>query len=361
MRSSSPNSKGVATSSSPKKSNSKYSSQKTRRDEDVSIKSADSAQKMHSSIDENDSSSLGQLDQEEDLNVVTSYIDPRTIRWMNKRRPNSVSQANSRISSVRVKQLKAIFKGFQFNEHGKIGIPQFREAINYVEVNSRHASPINENDLFNALDANHDGEIEFPEFIAAMTGDRNLQMAGDSNLSSSQEAFFEFATKHRRQRILDKLSNPDIDDARRYHQFSKLFDVKFFRDDLSQGAPGEDPRHVLQLQQNKLSVKQKKSRNNEVFRSREASLALTTESIKLCNSAAVSRVNYGPPIPERAKTANIAANKVSVIPRTRLEKINKRLSRFSIPGDTFVPVFENVKENLQLRQRVTAEASMLMR
>jgi len=189
-------------------------------------------------VDDEFESSTVEIDPEdEEFQITPSYIDPRTIRWMNKRRPNSVAQPNSRVSPTRIQQLRAIYKGFSSNENGKIELSQLKEAISYVQSHSPGVT-FNERDLFNKLDSNHNGVIEFPEFIAAMTNDINDNEYGFSTApvpstasSPGRQTFFEFATRHRRQRILDKLSNSAYEDTKRYHQFSKLFDVKFFRDD----------------------------------------------------------------------------------------------------------------------------------
>eukprot|EP00607_Mallomonas_marina_P010157 CAMPEP_0182420906 /NCGR_PEP_ID=MMETSP1167-20130531/6013_1 /TAXON_ID=2988 /ORGANISM="Mallomonas Sp, Strain CCMP3275" /LENGTH=306 /DNA_ID=CAMNT_0024597473 /DNA_START=68 /DNA_END=989 /DNA_ORIENTATION=+ len=117
-----------------------------------------------------------------DIEVPVSYIDPRTIRWVNRRRLNAVQHTNNRISAQRLRQLREIYNGFEMDPDGTLHLDKFKHAADYVDSkntipNHGPLIPSNVGDLasvFRAYDTDHSGSIDFHEFVAGMTSDTSI-------------------------------------------------------------------------------------------------------------------------------------------------------------------------------------------
>ena len=67
---------------------------------------------------------------EEEVTAV-SFLDPRTIAWLNKRRPKA-SHSTPLVTPTRARQLKTIFDGLDFDRSGGVSLEEMTEAIDYV-------------------------------------------------------------------------------------------------------------------------------------------------------------------------------------------------------------------------------------
>jgi hypothetical protein len=68
---------------------------------------------------------------DKDTKLETSYLTPDALRWMNKRRANAGSSV-AHITPSRALQLRAIFRGLDFDGSGEISLDELKEAVQYV-------------------------------------------------------------------------------------------------------------------------------------------------------------------------------------------------------------------------------------
>lgn len=276
-----------------------------------------------------------------------SFIDPRTIRWMNKRRPNPIAQASSRAPPSRLKQLKAIFNGFEQDDDGRINLQNFKNAVDFI--NERDSTgwtsdTMTIQELFSTFHSNK-GTIDFQDFVNAMTsGSHDNHDSSRKDISNRQQAFFDIATKHRRQKLIENLSSSDTDDLHKYRNFTKLFEVQYFPDEPIVDIVDENPTIQSKAVSQNLTEKQRHVRNEEVIRSRLASMVLTSPQ-KLSHTAPYSR---------HQPTGTLC--------NADQKKIQMRLSKYKIRDSTFVPPDNRtLKASLKLRMQATREASQLLR
>lgn len=276
-----------------------------------------------------------------------SFIDPKTIRWMNKRRPNPIAQAGTRAPPARLKQLKAIFNGFELNEDGRITLQNFKNAVEFINAHDSTgwaSDSMTIQELFSTFHSNN-GTIDFQDFVNAMTtGSHENNDTSRRDLSQRQQAFFDIATKHRRQKLIDNLSSSDTDDLQKYKNFTKLFEVQYFRDESIVEAAGEIQNTSSKTVSQTLTKKQKQLRNEEVIRSRFAAMVLSSPE-KNVDSTLKQHMTDG-----------------DTLQPTDQKKIQMRLSKYKIRESTYVPPDSGTfKSNLKLRMRATREASQLLR
>lgn len=71
-------------------------------------------------------------------------------------------------------------------------------------------------------------EVDFQEFLIGMT----TQDSSDTDSKTMvrlQQAFFDFANKHRRQQLIDTANDKSISDTERYEQLNKIFSIQFIK------------------------------------------------------------------------------------------------------------------------------------
>lgn len=127
-------------------------------------------------------------------------------------------------------------------------------------------------EFFVAMDTNHDGTVDFNEFLVAMTS----QSSEDSTTNKLKEAFFEFANHHRRQKILDFVNSSTPSDIEKYHSMKELFKIQYFKEeqlDLSTAEKLQRVQAVAAKQMKEIRTKEYlEQRKVEQIRSREALL-----------------------------------------------------------------------------------------
>jgi Ca2+-binding EF-hand superfamily protein len=273
-----------------------------------------------------------------EMTKCVSYLSPDTISWMNKRRPRCINDKShfSHISPTRALQLLAIFKGLDYDKSGRISKKELMDALHYVTVNSVTVKPVpmnidtsnnnrrssvvgfgrgasvcsnrresiskiissvlNENythnniiptrneslpvmsketlyDVFDWMDVDGDGMVDFNEFVLHFTKTSN-----NEDNDKLQQAFYEFATRHQRQVIIDSLSGSNthshinlnsintrentLSDMDKYYQMKKLFQLEFIQGSSSEGridsCEGGAPLNVLAGPIHKQRVKEQR-------------------------------------------------------------------------------------------------------
>lgn len=149
-----------------------------------------------------------------------SFLTPEAFGWMNKRRPNAKSSAaKEHIPPSKALMLKQIFRGLDFDGSGEISLDELKEAISYVAGNHLEGEkPIFDDvekitKFFEAMDTDGSGAVDFNEFLVAMTSQGKDSASTDMN--RMQHAFKDFAKKHRRQKLIDRLEDKTLDDLDR--------------------------------------------------------------------------------------------------------------------------------------------------
>lgn len=130
---------------------------------------------------------------------AVSFLDPVSIRWMNKRRKNvSNHQIANKVTPQRAQQIRDMFNGLDFDGGGEIDLQEFKQAVAYVALhtkNSSWADPKKLNEMFVAMDTDGSGTVDFNEFMVAMTTDLSGGFSGTGkDLSRLQYAFFDFVS-----------------------------------------------------------------------------------------------------------------------------------------------------------------------
>lgn len=164
-------------------------------------------------------------EEEEDKPPPVSFLPPETIKWMAKRRPGHLAggRAQALVTPSRALQLKQIFRGLDFDGSGEISLEEMQDAIRYVAESDPSMNATKINNFFASMDTDGNGSIDFGEFLIAMSVDNGDTSSAEQS-DKMQEAFFSFATNHRRQQLIERIDSKAIPVLERYHDFYKLFE-----------------------------------------------------------------------------------------------------------------------------------------
>ena len=127
--------------------------------------------------------------------------------------------------------------------------------------------------FFDAMDTDGSGTVDFQEFLLAMTS----QGGGNGkNNERLQQAFFEFANKHRRQKLLETLSDSSLSDLQRLEEGRKLFAINFFKEEGQSAHTVEDQIKKIirdaKKERRELHADSWKERQKELVRCRKAAI-----------------------------------------------------------------------------------------
>jgi len=166
-----------------------------------------------------------------------SFLSADAVRWIQKHKPAASSGTKNFIPPSRVLQLRAIFRGLDFDGSGEIDLKELKDAVKYVaSQDSGTAPPIFENpdqlvQIFEDMDIDKNGNVDFDEFLIGMTSEVASKQAGGVSGVRMQNAFFDFANQHRRSTIADKISNDSLGSQERYNELRKLYNMKYLKDE----------------------------------------------------------------------------------------------------------------------------------
>lgn len=241
------------------------------------------------------------------LAKAVTFLNSDTIRWMNKRHAHKGNSMAAHVLPSRALQLREIFKNLDYDHSGSIDINEMREAVQYVSAlestNGPMSDPIFKDpkklvEFFTSMDINNDGTVDFNEFLIAMTSDSNSDISRNKTLRL-QNAFYEFAMKHRRQKILDSIkyqggansldgsvsnlhtTKPSSSDLQRYEELKHLFSLQYFRIEDVDLSLHDELNRVKQealSQQKELFTPEYKARKKlEISRARAASMKIQSD------------------------------------------------------------------------------------
>ena len=121
-----------------------------------------------------------------------SYLDPGTIRWIQKHRSKKANAFSAFVQPSRAIQLRAIFKGLDFDNSGELSLEELKEAIRYVATSSSSSigdalfeNPEKINQYFESMDIDKNGTVDFNEFLIAMTSEGSGGAANTMRLQNA--------------------------------------------------------------------------------------------------------------------------------------------------------------------------------
>jgi Ca2+-binding EF-hand superfamily protein len=105
--------------------------------------------------------------------AIVSDFSSDTLRWMKKRR-DMATEKPLVISSHREKQLREMFNSLDYEKKGAIDLEELTQAVGYVQGKTKGSKGLeqfqNIQEVFQSMDDNGDGTVDFSEFLRAMTG-----------------------------------------------------------------------------------------------------------------------------------------------------------------------------------------------
>jgi len=278
----------------------------------------------------------------EDDGPSVSFLDPYTIAWMNKRRPGKIGSQAALVTPSKALQLKSIFQGLDFDGSGEISLEEMQEAIKYVGETDASMNVDKINAFFVAMDTDGNGSIDYGEFLAAMSVDSG-DVGSAEQSQKMQLAFFNFANKHRRQKLLDSLQDKSVPTPVRYKEFFKLFEFT----SLQERNPGSIEEELLRAKQD--AKKEKKEMGLEHWRRRRAEFARSRK--------AQLAFNIDRQVQDHGKwsfNSLIVANEIPNGPtfsKGAHKQLTKRLSNYRLnSAATYTPSLESVRSTDKMRQ-----------
>lgn len=273
----------------------------------------------------------------EALTKSVSFLSADAIRWMNKRRPTAAHANTAHVAPARALELRQIFKGLDFDHSGSIDIEELQEAVAYVAA-SDSSDPIFKDpkkltDFFASMDTDGNGTVDFNEFLVAMTSSHaNLDEGAKESTAKLQQAFFDFANKHRRQQLIHRIGDQSISDLVKYDELRQLFSITFFKDEVYDATVEDQLKRAKQDAKNSAnafrsehSVRQKKM---ELSRAREGSLYFAAQ--RMPRNVVLDSLKHS-----GVQDAEYRANHID-------EKIRKSFSTFSLHDHkTYIPEKED--------------------
>jgi Ca2+-binding EF-hand superfamily protein len=130
------------------------------------------------------------------------------------------------LTFFRERQLRNIFQGLDFDGMGTIHLDLVCDAADYAEekLKPKKGKPVfvNIKQMFEAMDEDGDGTVDFHEFTIAMTGSSSstIDTADEHDVDRLTKRFIEFADIRKRERALDHI---DVDEEApsTHHHFHK--------------------------------------------------------------------------------------------------------------------------------------------
>jgi hypothetical protein len=234
------------------------------------------------------------------LSKNVSLLDTNAIRWMNKRKPRISQSVVTHIPPARALELRSIFKGLDFDNSGTLEIDELKQAVEYVAAADKSGDPVFKDpkkiiSFFRSMDADGNGNVDFNEFLNGMTSTADPSSEGANASEKLQDAFFSFANKHRRQKILDNVQVVDNRDVEKYKMFMTLFSINYFKDEHYNESVAEKIDRLKREAKRDAAVinseGHQKARKREFSRSREAAMLFEQEKSQYISADRYARAN----------------------------------------------------------------------
>ena len=305
-----------------------------------------------------------------------SYLTPDAIRWMQKRRPAADSSAKNFIPPMRVLQLRSIFRGLDFDGSGEIDIQELKDAVRFVaNADTGSGPPLIEKpeeivQLFESMDIDKNGTVDFDEFLVGMTTSSASGSLGSAKMAN---AFFDFANQHRRQTIVEKVTDTKLDTLQRYDELRKLYNMKYLKDEPRDGSVDDIMKEIKRnaaQQKKEMNAAAEKYRRAELNRARAAAIFFDNEE-----SGPLLKGRSAFQIEQRNKRGALSRNAISkslstltgdaVTDNTTFRRVNRkvltRMCQYTMDEkETFIPALAMKHGgNAKLSGKVHNEAVMV--
>ena len=163
--------------------------------------------------------------------ALVTTLDHEALHWIKSRRKTD-SNEKVALSHAHERQLREVFNGLDIDGCGIINLESLQEAAKYVEESTKGkvGAFTNIQQMFQSMDEDGNGEVDFHEFTTAMTGSSKSAMArmSESDIARMNKKFVEFANLRRRDHAITSLTkrvNGESNDLERYKCFQILFDT----------------------------------------------------------------------------------------------------------------------------------------
>ena len=144
--------------------------------------------------------------------ALLSTLPTATLKFLKARRKvNSFEKVP--LTYYRERQLRSIFRGLDFDGMGDIHLDLVKEAADYAEekLKPKRGQPVftNVRGMFEAMDEDGDGTVDFHEFTIAMTGSSSSTMdrATEHDVERLTARFLEFANIKKRERAVKVITD----------------------------------------------------------------------------------------------------------------------------------------------------------
>lgn len=240
-----------------------------------------------------------------------SSLNSDTMRWMNKRRPKNSAALPGHVMPSIALQLRHMFDNFDFDKSGEIDIAELKQAVKFVAdacpelAGQSHSAQDTRSitNFFQSMDVDHNGVVDFVEFLAAVTGNHSESDALEIARASRrlQAAFLEFATQLRRQRLASDLSCDNITSEQKVQSLKDLYSINYF---VESGLEPEKDlvKYKKQLKEFNGGALQSRKKK-EIERAREAACLLKQK----CKPDAPRITGAGPKVVTHSKTGMIVS------------------------------------------------------
>jgi len=143
--------------------------------------------------------------------ALLSSLPTDTLRWIKTRR-KADSFEKVALTHFRERQLRAIFQGLDFDGMGTIHLDLVCDAADYAEekLKPKRGKPVftDVRGMFEAMDEDGDGTVDFHEFTIAMTGSSKsaIDKASEKDVENLTKRFIEYAMIRKRESALQKMA-----------------------------------------------------------------------------------------------------------------------------------------------------------
>ena len=144
--------------------------------------------------------------------ALLSTLPSDTLKFLKARRKKD-SFEKVPLTYYRERQLRAVFKGLDFDGMGTIHLDLVKDAADYAEekLKPKRGPPVfvNVRGMFEAMDEDGDGTVDFHEFTIAMTGSSSsaVDNASEHDVENLTSRFLEFANIKKRERAVQMIED----------------------------------------------------------------------------------------------------------------------------------------------------------
>lgn len=145
--------------------------------------------------------------------ALISDLPGHTIKWIKNRRRLDCN-AKMVLSHNRERQLRDIFNGIDVGKNGFIDLVELHEAVKFVAERMKNKLGTfdgfnNILKIFDSMDDNGDGKVDFQEFTNAMSGSSKsaLDKASEHDIANLHRCFLEFGVMKQRRYAIAKIND----------------------------------------------------------------------------------------------------------------------------------------------------------